>query len=142
MTVAKAGDTVRIHYTGRLGDGGEFDSSMGREPLEFTLGEGAVIAGFEKAVMGMSVGEAKTVTIACDDAYGAHEEAGVEVIERSMIPAEVELEVGGQVRADGPDGEPVVLTIAAIDDETVTLDGNHPLAGHDLTFELELVAIV
>lgn len=142
MTPAKAGDTVRLHYTGRLDDGTEFDSSAGREPLEFTLGQGAVIAGFERAVMGMTVGEAKTVTIACDDAYGPHREDGVEVVERSMIPAEIELEVGGQVRADGPDGEPVVLTVAALDEETVTLDGNHPLAGHDLTFDLELVGVV
>jgi peptidylprolyl isomerase len=141
MTEAKSGDTVRIHYTGRLDDGSEFDSSAGREPLQFTLGEGAVISGFEDAVVGMTVGDSKTVNIAAADAYGHHHEAGIQVIERSMIPAEIDLEIGTQLQATAPDGQPVVLTVVAMTDDGVTLDSNHPLAGKDLTFDIELVEI-
>ena len=142
MAQAKNGDTVRIHYTGKLNDGTEFDSSSGRDPLEFTLGEGSVIPGFEEAVVGMNAGDKKTIEIASDDAYGTRHEEGVQEIERSTIPDEIELKVGAQLQATAPDGNAMMLVVTALNDTHVTMDANHPLAGHDLTFDLELVEIV
>lgn len=141
MTAAKSGDTVRIHYTGTLSDGSVFDSSEGRDPLEFTLGSGQVIAGFDNGVTGMTVGEKKTIEIPCDDAYGpVHEEARQDV-PRAQIPAEIPLEIGIQLQMQSPTGQVVPVTVVAITEEAVTLDANHPLAGKDLTFALELVSI-
>lgn len=142
MSEAKSGDTVRVHYTGRLDDGSEFDSSAGRDPLEITLGKAGVIPGFEKAVMGMAVGDSTTVNIEAADAYGPHRPDGVQEIDRSMIPAEVTVDVGAKLQATGPDNQPRVLTVIAVNDDKVTLDANHPLAGKDLTFDIELVEIV
>ena len=142
MTQAKAGDTVRVHYTGTLADGSEFDTSKGRDPLEFTIGGGRVIAGFEKAALGMAAGESKTVTIPAEEAYGPHVEEMVREVERSAIPADIPLEEGLQLQATGPNSQPLVLTVVAVGEETVTLDANHPLAGEDLTFEISLVEIV
>ncbi len=142
MSEAKSGDIVRLHYTVRLDDGTEFDSSAGCDPLEVTLGQAAVIPGFENAVMGMNVGDTTTVNIAAADAYGPYQPEGVQEVDRSMIPAEVKLEVGARLQATGPDNQPMVLTIMAITDDKVTLDANHPLAGKDLTFDIELVEIV
>lgn len=142
MSEAKSGDTVRVHYTGRLDDGSEFDSSAGRDPLEITLGKAGVIPGFEKAVMGMAVGDSTTVDIEAADAYGPHRPDGVQEIERSMIPAEVTVDIGARLQATGPDNKPLVLTVIAVNDDKVTLDANHPLAGKDLTFDIELVEIV
>lgn len=141
MAQAQTGDTVRVHYSGTLSDGTEFDSSRGREPLQFTLGAGGIIPGFEQAVTGMETGEKKTVTIPAAEAYGARNEAMVQQVPRSQIPEEIELERGVQLRAEGPEGA-IIVTVTAFDDDTVTLDANHPLAGEDLTFELELVEIV
>ena len=121
MAAAKAGDTVRVHYTGTLGDGEVFDSSDGGEPLEFTLGEGEVIAGFDEAVTGMSPGDEKTVTIPADEAYGERSEELVMRVPRTQLPPDLEVEVG---------------------DDHVLLDANHPLAGADLTFALTLVEIL
>ena len=141
MTAAKSGDTVRIHYTGTLSDGSVFDSSEGREPLEFTLGSGQVIPGFDNGVTGMSVGEKKTIEIPSDEAYGpVHEEARQDV-PRAQIPAEIPLEIGIQLQMQSPTGQVVPVTVVAITEEAVTLDANHPLAGKDLTFALELVSI-
>lgn len=141
MTAAKSGDTVRIHYTGTLSDGSVFDSSEGRDPLEFTLGSGQVIAGFDTGVTGMTVGEKKTIEIPCDDAYGpVHDEARQDV-PRAQIPAEIPLEVGIQLQMQSPTGQVIPVTVVAITEEAVTLDANHPLAGKDLTFALELVSI-
>ena len=142
MPEAKSGDTVRIHYTGRLTDGTQFDSSLGREPLEFTLGSHDIIPGLEREVLGMSVGEKNTVTIASEDAYGARNPAAVREIPRNSIPPEIEVEVGGRLQAVSEDGQPLMLTVVATSRETVTLDANHPLAGEDLVFEVELVEIV
>jgi peptidylprolyl isomerase len=142
MTQAKSGDTVRVHYTGTLDDGTTFDSSQGREPLEFTLGEGAVISGFEEVVTGMAVGENKQATIPADQAYGQHDPAMVHEVPRAEIPAEVTLEVGGQLQATDGAGRTHLLTVADLSEETVTLDANHPLAGKDLNFDIELVEIV
>jgi len=141
MSVAKSGDTVRIHYTGTLSDGSVFDSSEGRDPLEFTLGSGQVIAGFDTGVDGMAVGEKKTIEIPSDQAYGpVHEEARQEV-PRSQIPAEIPLEVGLQLQMQSPTGQVVPVTVISISEEVVMLDANHALAGKDLTFALELVSI-
>ncbi|MDV4145782.1 MULTISPECIES: FKBP-type peptidyl-prolyl cis-trans isomerase [Shimia] len=141
MTAAKSGDTVRIHYTGTLSDGSVFDSSEGRDPLEFTLGSGQVIPGFDTGVTGMEVGEKKTIEIPSDEAYGpVHEEARQDV-PRAQIPDEIPLEVGIQLQMQSPTGQVVPVTVVAITDEAVTLDANHPLAGKDLTFALELVSI-
>ena len=141
MTAAKSGDTVRIHYTGTLSDGSVFDSSEGRDPLEFTLGSGQVIPGFDTGVTGMTVGEKKTIEIPSDEAYGpVHDEARQDV-PRAQIPAEIPLEVGIQLQMQSPTGQVVPVTVVAITEEAVTLDANHPLAGKDLTFALELVSI-
>ena len=141
MSEAKSGDTVKIHYTGTLADGTEFDSSRGQEPLEFTLGEGQMISGFEEAVVGMAPGENKTVTLVSDEAYGERNEAMVQQVPRSAIPPEIELSEGLLLQAQGPEGETLRFTVADFNEEAVTVDGNHPLAGRDLTFQLELVQI-
>jgi FKBP-type peptidyl-prolyl cis-trans isomerase 2 len=141
MSEAKSGDTVRIHYTGTLSDGSVFDSSQGRDPLEFTIGAGQVIPGFDKAVTGMTSGEQKTVTIPCDEAYGQPDPRAVQAIPRGNIPDEIPLEVGMQLQATGPQGQPIIVTVTEFTDAEVTLDANHRLAGEDLTFALELVEI-
>lgn len=142
MSQASNGNTVRIHYTGTLQDGTEFDSSTGRDPLEFTLGEQSILPTLEASIVGMAVGDTAKVDIAAADAYGPRIEEAIQVIERSMIPDEITVTVGNQVQATAPDGQTLVFTIVDADDDTVTLDGNHPLAGKDLTFEIELVEIV
>ncbi|MBK1620371.1 peptidylprolyl isomerase [Lamprobacter modestohalophilus] len=141
MTEAKSGDTVKVHYTGTLTDGTEFDSSRGQEPLEFTLGQGQMISGFEEAVVGMTLGENKTITIASGEAYGERNESMVQQVPRTAIPPEIKLAQGMLLQAQGPDGETLQFTVADFNDEEVTVDGNHPLAGRDLTFQLELVQI-
>lgn len=142
MAQAKKGDTVKVHYTGRLEGGEEFDTSRDGDPLEFTLGEQMLIAGFENAVVGMTPGETKSVVIDSEGAYGPWLDELQQVIPRDQLPADAELEVGLQLQAQTEDNESIVLTITAFDDETVTLDANHPLAGMDLTFDLELVEIL
>jgi peptidylprolyl isomerase len=141
MTQAKAGDTVAIHYTGTLADGSQFDSSEGRDPLRFTLGSGQIIAGLDAAITGMSQGEKKSVTIAAAEAYGDHRPEAVQAVPRAQIPAEIPLEVGGGLQVQTPDGQTIPVTVASVTDEEVTLDANHPLAGKDLTFAVELVEI-
>ncbi len=141
MAQAKAGDKVKVHYKGTLNGGQVFDSSSSREPLEFTLGSGMVIPGFDAAVTGLEPGESVTVTIPVDKAYGPYRQEMVAAIERDNIPADFELAVGQRLQMQVPDGEAMAVTITDIQDNMVTLDGNHPLAGQDLTFELELVAI-
>lgn len=142
MAQAKAGDTVKVHYTGTLNSGRVFDSSKSREPLEFTLGSGMVIPGFDQAVTGLSPGESVTATIPADEAYGPYRREMVADIERQNIPADFELAVGQRLQMQVPDGESMAVTITDMQGDQVTLDGNHPLAGQDLTFELELVAIL
>jgi len=141
MTQAKAGDTVAIHYTGTLADGSQFDSSEGRDPLRFTLGSGQIIAGLDAAITGMSQGEKKSVTIAAAEAYGDHRPEAIQAVPRAQIPAEIPLEVGGGLQVQTPDGQTIPVTVTSVTDEEVTLDANHPLAGKDLTFALELVEI-
>lgn len=141
MAQARAGDTVRVHYTGRLGDGTVFDSSQGRDPLEFTLGTGQVIAGFDAAVSGMSPGDARTVTIPVDEAYGQRRPEMMGTVPRQQFPPEIQPAVGQQLQMS-QGGQNFVVTVTEVTDSEVTLDANHPLAGQDLTFQLELVEIV
>ena len=142
MATAKPGDTVQIHYTGTLDDGSQFDSSVGREPLEFTLGSGQVIPGFDAAVDGLEEGQKRTVRIDPEDAYGESDPRLIQKIERKMLPPHIEVEKGVQLQAGRPDGSSLIVTIIDFDDATVTLDGNHELAGQALTFQVELVKIV
>jgi peptidylprolyl isomerase len=140
VKTAAQGDTVRVHYTGTLDDGTVFDSSEGRDPLEFTIGSNTVIPGFESAVVGLTVGESTRVVIGPEDAYGPRLDGKVVVVERSRLPDEPEPEPGMVLQAHGPDGT-ILLTITDVADDQVTLDGNHPLAGQQLTFEIELAEI-
>lgn len=142
MSQAKSGDTVRVHYSGRLQDGQEFDSSEGREPLEFTIGTGQIVPGVEEAVVGMNLGDERTVTVAADDAYGQRRDDMVQQIERSMLPEGMEPQIGMRLAAEGPGGSSLMLTVVDLDETSITVDANHPLAGHDLTFDLKLVEIV
>ncbi len=142
MTDAKSGDTVRIHYTGTLADGSTFDSSEGRDPLEFKLGTGQVIAGFDVAVEGMSIGQSKSVDIPADQAYGPHNADGRQSFPRDNIPDDIPLEIGTQLQLQSSQGQPMMVTVAELNEEDVILDANHPLAGKDLTFQIELVEIV
>ncbi len=141
MSQAKSGDTVKIHYTGTLADGTEFDSSTGREPLEFALGSGQVIPGFDSAVDGMAVGDSKTVNIPPDEAYGQAHEQLIQQVPKSALPEEMKPEPGMQLQSQSPDGQIMNLVVTEVADETITVDGNHPLAGETLTFDIELVAI-
>jgi peptidylprolyl isomerase len=140
-TAAKSGDSVKIHYTGTLEDGTTFDSSAGRDPLEFTLGSGQVIAGFDEAVTGMEAGEKKTVTIPADKAYGQRNEEMVITAPREQVPPEINPEVGQQLQMAGPNNQPIIVQITEVTDEHIVLDANPPLAGKDLTFDIELVSI-
>lgn len=138
---AKRGDTVHVHYRGTLEDGTEFDSSAGSDPIVFTIGAGQVIPGFEDAIEGMSAGEKKTEHIAVGNAYGEHRDELVFVVPRDQMPEGAEVEVGDMLRVGFPDGSNAAVQVAALDEQSVTLDANHPLAGKNLTFELELVTI-
>ena len=139
---AKSGDTVRVHYTGKLDDGTVFDSSVGREPLQFTIGEGQVIAGFEQAAIGMSPDESKTVKIIVDEAYGPYREELVLEVDRSEVPADLNLELGAQLQMRQEDGSVITVVVTDLSESSVTLDANHPLAGEDLTFDIQLVEII
>jgi peptidylprolyl isomerase len=140
MHAARTGDTVRVHYTGRLDDGTVFDSSDGGEPIQFTLGAGEVIPGFENAVTGMAPGAERSVTIPADEAYGPRRDELVLAVSRSELPAGMAPEVGQQLQMN-QQGQAFVVTVSDVNDEDVVLDANHPLAGEDLTFDLQLVDI-
>jgi len=139
---AKQGDTVKVHYTGTLNDGTIFDSSQSRDPLQFTIGEKSVIPGFEQAVVGLSLGESVKTEIPADQAYGARDERMITEVPRDRIPQDLQIAVDDRLQVRRPDGGMAVVTVTAISDAGVTLDGNHPLAGMDLTFDIELVEIV
>jgi peptidylprolyl isomerase len=138
---AQNGDIVQVDYTGTLENGTVFDTSEGREPLEFTLGQGQMIPGFEQAVLGMKVGETKTVTIPADEAYGPYHDDMVQVIDREELTNIPNPEVGQQLYGPGPGGGTITGTITNVTDTTITVDFNHRLAGKDLTFEIELMSI-
>ncbi len=141
MEHAKFGDAVVVHYTGRLLDGTVFDSSVEREPIRFTIGEGRVIPGFERAVIGMCPGDSKTERIEADDAYGPHRDDMVLEVQRDRFPNDVQPEVGLPLQIRQPDGHTAQAVVASVRDDMIVLDANHPLAGLDLVFEIELVAI-
>lgn len=138
---AKAGDTVHFHYTGTLADGSVFDSSEGRDPLSFTLGSGQIIPGLDAAIAGMSVGETKTVTIPAAEAYGEPDPRNRQAVPRDQVPAHVPTEVGTQLQMQAPDGRAIPVVIVEANDAEIVLDANHPLAGKDLTFAVEIVAV-
>jgi peptidylprolyl isomerase len=141
MPQAKAGDTVKVHYTGKLTDGTVFDSSQGREPLQFTIGSGQVIPGFEEAVTGMSTGESKTTEIPAEKAYGPHHAEMVMEVPRQHVPADIEPEVGQKLQVGTPSGQPLLVTITSVTETSVVLDANPPLAGQDLIFDITLMEI-
>ena len=141
MAQVKQGDTVKVHYTGKLEDGSVFDTSVGRDPLSFEVGSEKVIAGFESAVLDMSVGEKKTVTLDPQEAYGPVQEELIISVERANFPPDIEPEVGQQLEMHHPSGQMTVVTVTDVQESTVTLDANHPLAGKSLIFEIEIVEI-
>jgi FKBP-type peptidyl-prolyl cis-trans isomerase 2 len=142
MQQVKKGDTIKVHYHGKLNDGSTFDSSEGREPLEFEVGGGMVIPGFDNGVTGMAPGEKKTIVIPADEAYGQKQDEMIMEFPRDRFPADMVPEVGMQLNMSNGSGQNFPVTIAEVGDEAVLLDANHPLAGQDLTFDLELVEIV
>ena len=142
MTQAKNGDTVNVHYTGKFDDGEVFDTSKERDPLNFTIGEGRVIPGFEKAVIGMSAGESKTIRIPNEEAYGPAREDLKFNVEKSKFPENMEPQVGQFLEVHRDDGQIMAVMVAEISDQVVTLDANHPMAGKDLNFDIELVEII
>ena len=142
MTQVKSGDTVRIHYTGTLADGSTFDSSAGRDPLEFTVGSGQIIPGLDIALPGMAVGDKKVVEVPCAQAYGEADPNARQAVPRAEIPADIPLDLGTQLQVQTPTGQVMQVVVAEVTDTEVTLDANHPLAGRDLTFAIELMDIV
>ncbi|OHB28747.1 MAG: peptidylprolyl isomerase [Desulfuromonadaceae bacterium GWC2_58_13] len=142
MAEAKKGDSVKVFYTGRLEDGIVFDSSEGQEPLEFTIGRKEVIPGFDQAMIGMQPGESKTVTLSAEDAYGSHRQEMVAEVARKDVPEHIELVIGNYLELTKEDGETFSVLISDLTETTVTLDANHPLAGRELTFEINLLEIV
>ena len=141
MAEAKKGDRVKVHYTGKLEDGSVFDSSKEREPLEFELGGGMMIKGFDTAVTGMQVGESKTAEIPAGEAYGEHNAEMVIEVPKTQLPPDLKPEVGQQLGMQQPDGQSVPVRVTEVKEESIEIDANHPLAGKDLVFELELVEI-
>ncbi|TLU53588.1 MAG: peptidylprolyl isomerase [Chlorobium sp.] len=142
MAQAKKGDKVLVHYTGTLDDGTVFDTSAEREPLKFTAGGGEVIAGFDSAVLDMAPGDKRVTVIPAVEAYGEHSKELVTEVDRTRFPADMELELGQQLQVGMEDGNQAVVMIVDLGDTSVTLDANHPLAGQQLTFEIELVEIL
>jgi peptidylprolyl isomerase len=141
MQQVKSGDIVKVHYSGRLTDGTTFDSSAGREPLQFEVGSGMVISGFDSGVMGMAVGDKKTIQIPVDEAYGAKNPDMIIEFPTSEFPEDMELEVGQRLNMTNAEGHVIPVVITQIGQDTVMLDANHPLAGEDLIFDIELVEI-
>ncbi len=142
MAQAKKGDTIKVNYKGYLEDGTIFDSSEGKDPLDVTLGSGAVIPGFDAALTGMEVGEKKTVKIPMDQAYGKHNAEMVMQMPKNQVPPDLKPKIGDKLQVGGASGELMMVEVIDIDDDFIVLDANPPLAGKDLTFDLELVAIV
>lgn len=142
MAKAKIGDRVKVHYTGKLEDGTVFDSSLEGEPLEFTIGSGEIISGFEDEIIGMEEGEKKTFTIPTDKAYGPHREELMLTVGKDEFPPDIQPSEGQQLQLRQPDGRVFYVVVIEVNEKTVTLDANHPLAGKDLTFDVELVEIL
>ena len=142
MPQAKSGDTVKVHYTGKLGTGMVFDSSTDSDPLEFTLGDGEIIPGFEQAVIGMRAGESRTAKILANDAYGPYNKEMVVVADRKELPQDLEPEVGQELQGKQEDGQEIVFTVTDISESAITLDANHVLAGKDLIYDIQLIEIL
>jgi peptidylprolyl isomerase len=142
MTQAKSGDTVKIHYTGKFEDGTEFATSINSDPLQFTIGEGQTIPGLEQAVIGMSPGEAKTAEILAEQAYGSYQESKVREVNRDRFPAHLDLKVGTVLTMRKAGGEKIKHIVTTVSETSVTIDANHPLAGEDLIFDIQLIEIV
>jgi len=141
MSIVENGSIVSVHYTGTLNDGTEFDSSRSRDPLKFQVGDSQVIAGFENAIIGMAAGESKTVSVPAENAYGLKDELAIQEISKDRFPEGFDALVGEQVTGDNGNGQPFMATIISEQETSVTLDFNHPLAGQDLIFEVEVVSI-
>ena len=141
MKQVKEGNVVKVHYTGKLTSGEQFDSSVGREPLEFTVGAGQMIKGFDAAMPGMKVGEKKTINIAPDDAYGQRSEEAIIPFPKSNVPADMKLEPGMQLTLSNEMGQPVPVVVVEVKEDVIVLDANHFLAGQELIFDIELVEI-
>jgi peptidylprolyl isomerase len=141
MAQAATGDTVKVHYTGKLDDGTVFDTSVESEPLQFKIGEGQLIPDFEKAVIGMEPGESKTFQVVSDDAYGPHHEEMVMVVDRKDVPENLDPQPNQKLQIRQQDGNAFVVTVTDVSENNITLDGNHPLAGKDLTFDIQLMEI-
>lgn len=137
----QTGDTVKVNYTGKLMDGTVFDTSDGRDPLEFTIGQGQLIKDFEQAVIGMNPGDTKTVQIESQNAYGPHHDQLVFIVPREQLPEDIDPQVDQRFQMTADNGQDLVVTVTAASENDVTFDGNHPLAGKDLTFEIELVSV-
>lgn len=142
MAQAKNGDTVRVNYTGKLTDGTVFDSSADRDPLQFTVGAGQVIPGFDNAVVGMNEGDKKSVEVSAEEAYGNRRDDLLVSVDRKEFPNDLEPQVGQRLQAKTSEGNTTVVKVAKVEDDSVTLDANHPLAGEKLAFDIELVQIV
>jgi len=142
MAQVKEGDVVKVHYTGKLTNGEQFDSSVGKEPLEFTVGVGQMIKGFDAAMPGMAVGEKKTINIAPEDGYGAKSEDAIIEFPKENVPADMKLEPGMPLTLSNQAGQPVPVIVLEVKDDVIILDANHFLAGQDLVFDIELVEIV
>ena len=142
MAQVKDGDVVRVHYTGKLNNGEQFDSSVGREPLEFTVGAGQMIKGFDAAMPGMNVGEKKTINIAPEDGYGEKSEDAIIEFPKENIPEDMKLEAGMPLTLTNQEGQPVPVIVVEVKDDVVILDANHFLAGQELVFDIELVEII
>jgi len=141
MSQVKTNDTVKVHYTGKLQDGQVFDSSLEREPIEFTVGQGQIIPGFENGLIDMKVNEKKTIEIPHTEAYGEVQKELFQEVPKSQLPQEIEPQVGMGLVSKNPDGTERQLRVAEVKDESIIIDANHPLAGKDLTFELEVMEI-
>ena len=142
MAQAKQGDTVQVHYTGKLADGTVFDTSRNRHPLQFVIGNGQVIAGFDQAVTGMNIGESKTFVIPVDKAYGPRKEELIVTMKRDQLPLAETPKVGQRLEITQTDDQIMLVTVTAVTESSITVDANHPLAGKELTFDLELVGVV
>src|SRR5690554_2152041 len=142
MDIVQEKSNVSVHYTGTLENGEVFDSSRDRDPLSFTVGEGQMIPGFEKAVKGMKLNEMKKITIAPEEAYGDANPEMIQTIGKNQLPPDMVVQVGQQLASQMPDGQQIVVTVTDVKDDTITIDANHPLAGKTLNFEIEVVKIV
>ena len=142
MTQAKSGDTVKIQYTGRLDDNSVFETSVDRDPIQLTIGKGRTIPGLEEAIIGMETGESKTIEISAEQAYGIYHKELVHTVSRKVLPMDMQPEIGQRLKATSVDGRKFSVTVRNISEKTITMDTNHPLAGKDLKFDIELIAIL